>query len=163
MPGQYPFSAYATSIRRAPAEAGFSQGRCSVTPGTASGALKKGAGYWPCRVEIIGGSVTLAMQARNRMIEAAPVASVQLAAPSGVRRIGTGTVLMMNGRPWVIDFTRACQDERSRGLARLFQSVRRARMLNREFTRALLAAGAADLATAPASGTGQQLVLAHRR
>jgi hypothetical protein len=152
MPGRYPFSAYAAPVRRTP---GFSQGYCSVAPATAAGHLMKGAGYWPCRVEITGGCVTLAMQARNRMIEAAPVASVQLAAPSWIRQMGTGTVIMMNGRPWVVDFARAGQSRG--GLSALFRGVRRARILNREFVSALLAAGAG------APGTGQQLALARRR
>jgi len=134
MPGQYPFSAYAAPTRKAP---GFSQGYCSVAPGTASGHLKKGAGYWPCRVEISDTGVTLATQARNQTIDTAPAGSVSL---SWVRRIGTGTVIMMDGRLWAIDFTRACQhDQTRRGLPGLFQGVRRARILNRAFTSALQA------------------------
>ncbi|HXL89964.1 MAG TPA: hypothetical protein VN969_13490 [Streptosporangiaceae bacterium] len=152
MPGQYPFSAYATptaaraatpaaaatvtsaatATRKAP---GFSQGYCSVAPGTVSGHLKKGASYWPCRVEISDAGVTLATQVRNQTIDTAPAGSVSL---SWVRRTGTGTVIMMDGRLWVIDFTRACQHEQTlRGLPGLFQGVRRARMLNRAFTSAL--------------------------
>ena len=133
MPGRYPFSAYAAPVRRSPA--GFGQDYCSVTPATSSGHLKKGAGYWPCRVEISDAGVTLATQARNQTIDTAPAGSVSL---SWVRRTGTGTVIMMDGRLWVIDFTRACQHEQTlRGLPGLFQGVRRARMLNRAFTSAL--------------------------
>lgn len=146
MPGRYPFSAYA---RRA-LVAGFSQDYCSVTPASASGHLKKGAGYWPCRVEVAGECVTLAVQARNQMIEAAPATLVQFAAPGRVPRIGTGTVIIMNGRPWLIDFTRAGQREQIRdGLPGLFRSVRRARTLNRAFTSAILAAVATPRRPAP--------------
>ena len=146
MPGRYPFSAYA----RHALTAGFSQDYCSVTPATAGGRLKRGASYWPCRVEITGECVTLAVQARNRIIEAAPAASVQIAAPSRLRRIGTGTVVMMNGRPWVIDFTRAAQRERLRtGLPGLFKAVRRARTLNREFASAIIAAASAPQPPVP--------------
>jgi hypothetical protein len=128
----------------------FSQDYCSVTPATAGGRLKKGAGYWPCRVEVSDECVTLAMQARNRMIEAAAVTSVQLAAPGRIRRIGAGTVIMMNGRPWVIDFTRVGQHQRLRdGLPGLFRGVRRARTLNREFASAIRAAAAAPRQPAP--------------
>jgi hypothetical protein len=149
MPGRYPFSAYAPPARRGPA-AGFSQDYCSVTPATASGRLKRGAAYWPCRVEITGECVTLAVQARNRIIEAAPATSVQIASPGRLRRIGTGTILMMNGRPWVIDFTRAGQRERLRdGLPGLFKAVRRARTLNREFASAIIAAASAPRRPVP--------------
>jgi hypothetical protein len=148
MPGRYPFSAYAAPARRSPA--GFGQDYCSVTPATASGHLKKGAGYWPCRVEVTGECVTLAVQARNRIIEAVPVALVQFAAPGRVPRIGTGTVILMNGRPWLIDFTRAGQREQTRdGLPGLFRSVRRARILNRAFTSAILTAAATPRPPAP--------------
>jgi hypothetical protein len=153
MPGQYPFSAYATPTAARAATpatlaatatrgaARFSQGHCSVAPGTASGHLKKGAGYWPCRVEISDAGVTLATQARNQTIDTAPAGSVSL---SWVRRSGTGTVIMMDGRLWAIDFTRACQHEQNlRGLPGLFQGVRRARILNRAFTSALQATGSA--------------------
>jgi hypothetical protein len=137
MPGQYPFSAYAAPTRKAP---GFSQGYCSVAPGTASGHLKKGAGYWPCRVEISETGVTLATQARNQTIATAPAGSVSL---SWIRRRGTGTVIMMDGRLWAIDFTRACQREQTlRGLPGLVQGVRRARIMNRAFASALQAANA---------------------
>jgi hypothetical protein len=141
MPGQYPFSAYAAyadPTRKAPA---FSQGYCSVAPGTASGHLKEGAGYWPCRVEISEAGVTLATQARNQTIASAPADSVSL---SWVRRRGTGTVIMMDGRLWAIDFTRACQREQTlRGLPGLVQGVRRARIMNRAFASALQASGSA--------------------
>ena len=167
MPGQYPFSAYATptaaraatpaatatsaatstatvtsaatATRKAP---GFSQGYCSVAPGTVSGHLKKGASYWPCRVEISDAGVTLATQVRNQTIDTAPAGSVSL---SWVRRTGTGTVIMMDGRLWVIDFTRVYQHERDAGsVPALVKSMRYARILTRDFTAALLSAGAVD-------------------
>jgi len=149
MPGRYPFSAYAPAVRRG-LTAGFSQDYCSVTPATASGRLKRGAGYWPCRVEITSECVTLAVQARNRIIEAAPVTSVQIAIPGRLRRIGTGTVVMMNGRPWLIDFSRAGQRERLRdGLPGLLRAVRHARTLNREFADAINAAASAPRRPVP--------------
>jgi hypothetical protein len=141
MPGQYPFSAYTGETHRD----GFSQGYCSVAPGAAHGNLKRGAGYWPCRVEVADGDLALLMQIGNRAIDMAPADTVQITSPRWLRRLGTGAILAMNGRLWVIDFTRAYQHERDAGsVPALVKSMRYARILTHDFTFALLSAGAVD-------------------
>ncbi|MBV9448190.1 MAG: hypothetical protein JO345_20085 [Streptosporangiaceae bacterium] len=132
----------------------FSHDYCAVAPGAADGKLKKGAGYWPCRVEVADGHVTLSVETAG-VIDAAPVTSVQIVTPKWVRRVGAGTVIKLNGRLWVVDFGRVYQHEHNQtnGPGRLqtvfrpstlAKCIRRARELNRDFTTALLTAGAAD-------------------
>jgi hypothetical protein len=125
---------------------GFSQGGCSIAPGAADGNLKRGAGYWPCRVVVGGGNVALLMQLGNRTIDMAPAESVRITAPRWLRRLGTGTTLSMNGRLWVIDFTRVYQLEHGPGgWPQLVKGPRHARTMTRDFTAALLSAGGVDL------------------
>ncbi len=130
----------------------FSQQYCTVAPGAADGNLKKGAGYWPCRVEIADGRVTLRV-GKAGVIDAAPAASVQIVTPRWVQRMGAGTVINMNGKLWVVDFGRVYQQEQIQssgsgfrrtvfGPSAPLRSVRRARELSRDFATALLTAGA---------------------
>ncbi|HXL96106.1 MAG TPA: hypothetical protein VN969_44920 [Streptosporangiaceae bacterium] len=143
MPGQYPFSAYTYTGETHRDD--FSQRYCSVAPGAAHGNLKRGPGYWPCLVEVTAGNVVLLMQPGNRAIDTAPTDSVQITSPRWLRRLGTGVILAMNGRLWVIDFTRVYQHERDAGsVPALVKSMRYARILTRDFTAALLSAGAVD-------------------
>jgi hypothetical protein len=131
----------------------FSQRYCAVARATSGGNLKKGAGYFPCTVEVTGYAVSLTSGATR--IDHAQPAAVQIITPGWQRRVGAGTIIAMNGEQWSIDFGRVYQQERieagKQGFFRtLFgtgaprKSLHRARELNESFTAALLEAGASD-------------------
>lgn len=132
----------------------FSQPYCAVARSTSGGNLKKGAGYFPCIVEVTEHGVSI-VSATGARIDHAPAGSVQIITPGWQRKVGAGTIIAMNGEQWSIDFGMVYQQERAsaqkQGFFRVLfgtgapgKSLRRARELNHEFADALLAAGASD-------------------
>ena len=119
----------------------FAQPYCSVAPYQKGSPVVAGAKQ-SCAVFIDDGQ--LLIRGAHEVIDAAPVAQVQLDTPALQAKVGASTFVHMNGREWVIDFGTIVQYDTGapRGP---FKKMKFAKERNREFADLLTRGGATNL------------------
>jgi hypothetical protein len=75
----------------------FTQSSCAVAPTTSDGNLKKGAGYFPCTVQVTEHAV-LITTGNGERLDHAQAGSVQIVTPGWQRRVGAGSIISMDGK-----------------------------------------------------------------
>lgn len=151
----------------------FSQEFCSIAPCGAGGRIITGPRLRNCLVQVANGELTL-IQAPSTLVANTPVAGVEIVTPPMLRKVGTGVILRLDRNLLAIEFDMVYRNQqayarRAAGrqtsplagiLRRMFRlsdvtslrkAMRLARQLARDFTTALLAAGATDKAGTVAS------------
>jgi hypothetical protein len=151
----------------------FSQQFCTLAPSGAGGRLIAGDRMPNCLVQVADGELTFT-QAPEALVAKVPAASVEIVTPSTLRKLGTAVIVKFDGRLLAVEFDmvyrrqrqqakeqQATQEQQAKAgkrtlstavasvftlsdVASLPKSMRLARELSREFTTALVAAGAAD-------------------
>lgn len=138
----------------------FSQQFCTLAPCGAGGRILTGARMPNCLVEVADSELTL-IQAPATLVAKTPVAAVRIVTPPALRKVGTGVILNLDGKLLAVEFDRVYRRQLGYGkprkstavkIARNFfslndittlpKSMRLARALTRDFTAALVAAGA---------------------
>jgi hypothetical protein len=145
--------------------AAFSQMFCSLAPCGAGGRIVTGQRMRNCLVQVADGELTL-IQAPSTLVAKTPAAAVEIVTPGTLRKVGTGVILLLDGRLLAVEFDMVYrhQQEYARkprsGAAALLGTLRQAfsvsdithlpkamrlgRQLTSEFSTALVAAGAID-------------------
>lgn len=138
----------------------FSQQFCTLAPCGAGGRILAGARMPDCLVEVTDGELTL-IQAPATLVARTPAAAVRIVTPSAVRKIGTAVILKLNAKLLAVEFDMVYRRQQEHGkpgtstaakVARNLLSLsditsapkamRLARELARDFTAALVTAGA---------------------
>jgi hypothetical protein len=145
--------------------AAFSQMFCSLAPCGVGGRVVTGQRMRNCLVQVADGELTL-IQAPSTLVAKTPAAAVEIVTPRTLRKVGTGVILLLDGKLLAVEFdiVYRLQQEYARkprsGAAALIgalrqvfsvsditslpKSMRLGRQLTSEFIAALLAAGAVD-------------------
>lgn len=142
--------------------AAFSQQFCTVAPCGAGGRIVTGARVPNCLVEVTGTELNLT-QAPATLIASKPAAEVRIVTPPALRKIGTAVILELDAKLLAVEFDMVYRRQREYGkggvstavtIARNFfslsditsapRAMRLARELARDFTAALVTAGAAE-------------------
>jgi hypothetical protein len=143
----------------------FSQMFCSLAPCGAGGRVITGQRMRDCLVQVADGELTL-IQAPSTLVAKTPAAAVEIVTPRTLRKIGTGVILLLEGKLLAVEFDmvyRRQQDYAKKpragaaaligalrrvfsvsDITRLPKSMRLGRQLTSEFSIALAAAGAID-------------------
>jgi len=148
----------------------FSQMFCSLAPCGAGGRIVTGQRMQNCLVQVADGELTL-IQAPSTLVARMPAAAVEIVTPRTLRKVGTGVILLLDGRLLAVEFDmvyRRQQEYASKptsGVAAFIGALKRAfgvrditsfpkamrlgRQLTSDFTAALLASGAIDRTATP--------------
>jgi hypothetical protein len=148
----------------------FSQMFCSLAPCGAGGRILTGQRMRNCLVQVADGELTL-IQAPSTVVVKMPAAAAEIVTPPMLRKIGTGVILLLDGRLLAVEFDVVYRSQQAYArkpksgvaaftdvLRRFFSvsditnvpsAMRLGRQLTSEFSTALLEAGAIDRTAAP--------------